>query len=373
MKRVWLLLLPALLVSGCADLGAPREPAPAPAPLLTREEIVALLDEARRIRARNDFPVARLSVRQALGAAQRSHWNDLATDADLLLGDIFVQEGLPRQAVEAFARAYDLSRSTGDRPRGIRALNALANVLLDVGDWERAFEASAQALRLARSTGDVQAQATALNNVGESHRFAGRQQAALDAYKEALVLARQAGMAREQAVILENMASTARRQGQLEAAAGYYTEALAVAHQTGDAENIANLLNALTAVRLAQQRPADALALARDAADFGRRENLGRPLVTAVQNAGLAAWGTGDREAARRSLTEAAQLASAMDDQPLLAYAEWHLGRLALETGDRAAALRALDQALKLFRGLRLADEAVKVEAELRALREKQP
>lgn len=373
MRRLVLLSLAAALGAGCTAFTPQPESAPSPGPALTREEIVALLDEARRIRARNDFPMARASVRQALGAAQRSHWSDLATDADLLLGDIFVQEGLPRQAVEAFARAYDLSRRTGDRPRGIRALNALANVLLDVGNWERAFEASAQALKLARSTGDVRAQATALNNVGESHRFAGRQQAALDAYKEALVLARQAGMAREQAVILENMASTARRQGQLEAAAGYYTEALTAARQAGNPESVANLLNALTAVRLAQQRPADALALARDAADLGRRESLGRPLVTAVQYAGLAAWGMGDREAARRSLTEAAQLASTMDDQPLLAYAEWHLGRLAHETGDRAAALQALDQALKLFRGLRLTDEAVKVEAELRALREKQP
>jgi tetratricopeptide (TPR) repeat protein len=372
-RRLLLFALIAALSAGCARFAREPEPAAPAGPLLTRDEITALLDEARRTRAKGDFPLARASVRQALGAAQRSQWNDLVADADFLLGEIFVQEGLPRQAVDAFARTYDLSRRAGDRARGVRSLNALANVLLDVGDYDRAFEASAQALRLARSLGDLRAQTTALNNVGETHRFSGRDQAAMDAYTEALVLARQAGTARDQAAILENMASTARRRGQMEAAAGYFTEALAAARQTGNPENVANLLNALTAVRLAQHRPQDALALARDAAEFARRQSLHRPLVTAVQNQGLAAWGMGDRETARRSLTEAVQLASAMDDRPLLAYAQWHLGHLALESGDQPGAAQALDQALKLFRGLHLDDEAHKVESELRALQENRP
>jgi tetratricopeptide (TPR) repeat protein len=371
--RTCFLLLILALGSGCAATAPTSEPAPPPGPILAREEIVALLDEARRTRAKGDFPLARASVRQALGAARQSQWNDLATEAHFLLGEIFVQERLPRQAADAFARAYDLSRQAGDRARGVRALNALANVLLDVGDTEHAFEASAEALKLARSLGDLRAQTTALNNVGETHRLSGRHEAAMDAYKEALALARRAGTPRDQAAILENMASTARRQGQAEAAAGYYADALAAARQTGNAEGVLNLLNALTAVRLAQQRPAEALPLARDAAELGRRQNLSRPLVTAVQNEGLAAWGMGDREAARRSLAEAVRLASAMDDRPLLAYAQWHLGRLARETGDRSGAAQALDQALKLFRALRLADEALKVEVELRAVQENRP
>lgn len=310
--RTCFLLLILALGSGCAAITPTSKPAPPPGPILAREEIVALLDEARRTRAKGDFPLARASVRQALGAAQQSQWNDLATEAHFLLGEIFVQERLPRQAADAFARAYDLSRRAGDRARGVRALNALANVLLDVGDTHHAFEASAEALKLARSLGDLRAQTTALNNVGETHRLSGRHEATMDAYKEALALAHRAGTARDQAAILENMASTARRQGQAEAAAGYYADALAAARQTGNAESVLNLLNALTAVRLA----------------------------------------------------------SAMDDRPLLAYAQWHLGRLALETGDRPGAVQALDQALKLFRALRLADEALKVESELRAIQE---
>jgi len=371
--RASALVLILALGSGCAALAPKPEPSPPQGPVLAREEIVALLDEARGRRAKRDFPLARASVRQALAAAQRSHWNDLAADADFLLGEIFVQEGLPRQAADAFVHAYDLSRRSGDRPRGVRSLNALANVLLDIGDYDRAFEVSAESLKLARSLGDLRAQALALNNVGETHRFSGRYEAAMDAYKEALSLARRAGTPRDAAVILENMASTARRQGQMEAAAGYYADALAAARQTGNAEGVLNLLNALTAVRLAQQRPAEALPLARDAAELGRRHNLSRPLVTAIQNEGLAAWGMGDREAARRSLAEAVRLASAMDDRPLLAYAQWHLGRLAREMGDRSGAAQALDQALKLFRALRLADEALKVEVELRAVQENRP
>lgn len=373
MKRGPLLLVSALLVAGCAGVGAPLEPTPAPGPLLTREEVGTLLDEARRTRAKGDFPMARASVRQALAGAQRSRWNDLATDAHFLLGEIFRQEGLPRQAADAFVRAYDLSRRGGDRARGVRSLNALANTLLDLGDYDRAFEVSAEALKLARSIGDLRAQTIALNNVGETHRLSGRYEAAMDAYTEALSLARRAGTPQDAAVILENMASTARRQGQMEAAAGYYAEALAIARQTGNAESALNLMNALAAVRLAQHRPAEALPLARDAAELGRQQNLRRPLVVAIQNEGLAAWGMGDREAARRSLAEAVRLASAMDDRPLLAYAQWHLGRLALESGDQAGATEALGQAQKLFRALHFDDETRKVESELRALQEKRP
>ena len=371
MKGVSLLLVSALLVAGCARLGAPIEPTPAP--ILTREEAGTLLDEARRTRAKGDFPMARASVRQALAGAQRSRWNDLATDAHFLLGEIFSQEGLPRQAADAFVHAYDLSRQAGDRARGVRSLNALANTLLDLGDYDRAFQASAEALKLARGLGDLRAQSRALNNVGETHRLSGRYQAAMDAYKEALSLARQAGTPRDATVILENMASTARRQGQMEAAAGYYAEALAIARQTGNAESALNLMNALTAVRLAQHRPQEALGLARDAAELGRQQNLRRPLITAVQNEGLAAWALGDWKAARRSLAEAVRLASTIDERLPLGYAQWHLGRLALETGDHAGAAEILERALKVFRDLHLDDEARKVESELRALQEKRP
>ncbi|MBI4587954.1 MAG: tetratricopeptide repeat protein [Candidatus Rokubacteria bacterium] len=371
--RTFALGLLLALGSGCAGLPPRLEPASDPGGSLEREQVVALLDEARRTRARGDLPLARYSVHQAITGAQRSHRNDLAADAHFLLGEIFAQEGLARQAAEAFVQAYALSRRAGDRARGVRSLNALANILLDLGDHDRAFEASAQALRLARSLGDLRAQSTALNNVGETHRFSGRYGAAMDAYTEALSLARRAGTSRDVAVILENMASTARRQGQLEAAGGHYGEALTLARQSGTPESVANILNTLSAIRLAQQRPGDAWLLAREAADLGRLQNLNRPLAGAYQNEGLAAWGMGHREAARRALAEAVRLAAEMDDRPVLAYAQWHLGRLMLDMGDRPAAILALDQALKLFRSLHLADESGKVETELRAMRGDQP
>lgn len=366
-------LLVTALAAGCIARAPKPRSEPAAGPVLQREQVVVLLNETLRAQAKGDLPSATGSARRALAGARGGNWSDLAADAHFLLGEIFGQEGLPRQSAEAFAQAYNASRRTNDRQRGVRALNALANVLLDVGDYDRAFEASSQALRLARSTGDLRAQSTALNNVGETHRFGGRYAAAMDSYKEALTLAQRAGTFQDVLVILENMASTARRQGQLQEAAERYDEALALARRSGTPDQVANLLNSLTGVRLVQQRPADAWLLAREAVDLARSENLKRPLPRAIQNEGLAAWAIGDRDTARRSLTEAAQLAEEMDERQILAYSQWHLGRLALESGDRDGALAALDQALKLFRALRLAEETRRVEAELRAAKGDQP
>jgi len=373
LRAFGLALLAASLAAGCIARAPKPRSEGAAGPVLEREKVVALLNEALRAQAKGDLPSATGSARRALAGARGGNWSDLAADAHFLLGEIFGQESLPRQSAEAFAQAYEGSRRANDRPRGIRALNALANVLLDVGDYDRAFEASSQALRLARSTGDLRGQSTALNNVGETHRFGGRYAAAMDAYKEALTLAQRAGTSQDVLVILENMASTSRRQGQLEEAAERYDEALALARRSGTPEQVANLLNTFTGVRLVQQRPADAWLLAREAVDLSRSENLKRPLPRAIQNEGLAAWAMGDRETARRALTEAARLAGEMDDRQVLAYSQWHLGRLALESGDRDSALAALDQALRLFRGLRLAEESRRVEAEFRAAKGDQP
>ena len=373
LRAFGLALLAASLAAGCIARAPKPRSEGAAGPVLEREKVVALLNEALRAQAKGDLPSATGSARRALAGARGGNWSDLAADAHFLLGEIFGQESLPRQSAEAFAQAYEGSRRANDRPRGIRALNALANVLLDVGDYDRAFEASSQALRLARSTGDLRGQSTALNNVGETHRFGGRYAAAMDAYKEALTLAQRAGTSQDVLVILENMASTSRRQGQLEEAAERYDEALALARRSGTPEQVANLLNTFTGVRLVQQRPADAWLLAREAVDLSRSENLKRPLPRAIQNEGLAAWAMGDRETARRALTEAARLAGEMDDRQVLAYSQWHLGRLALESGDRDGALEALDQALKLFRALRLAEESRRVEAEFRAAKGDQP
>ena len=373
MRRFLLILFVAALAAGCIARAPKPRSEPAAGPVLEREQVVTLLNEALRAQAKGDLPSATGSARRALAGARSSGWNDLAADSHFLLGEIFGQESLPRQSAEAFAQAYEGSRRANDRPRGIRALNALANVLLDVGDYDRAFEASSQALRLARSTGDLRGQSTALNNVGETHRFGGRNAAAMDSYKEALTLAQRAGTSQDVLVILENMASTSRRQGQLEEAAERYDEALALARRSGTPEQVANLLNTFTGVRLVQQRPADAWLLAREAVDLSRGENLKRPLPRAIQNEGLAAWAMGDRETARRALTEAARLAGEMDDRQVLAYSQWHLGRLALESGDRDGALAALDQALRLFRGLHLAEESRRVEAEFRAAKGDQP
>lgn len=371
MRRLLVVLVAAALAAGCAGRAARREAAAGPG--LAREEVGALLDGARRLGARGDLPLAAGSARRALAGAEGSGWADLAADAHFLLGDLFWRQDLALEAGGAFLKAYEASRRARDRQRGLRALNALTNILLDLAEFERASATAAEAVMLARGLGDARAESTALNNAGEAHRLAGRYGAAMEAYAAALSLAQRAGASRDAAVILENMAATARRQGRMDEAATHYAEALALARRAADAASEVALLTALSAIRLSQRRSEDAWLLAREAADLGERENLRRHLPGAVQNEALAAWAMGDRTAARRRLGEAVRLAREVDDRRALAYAQWHLGRLNREMGDGAAARRALEEALGAFRGLHLAGEARQVEAELRAVRGEEP
>ncbi|PYM83635.1 MAG: hypothetical protein DME09_10325 [Candidatus Rokuibacteriota bacterium] len=213
---------PALLAASLLGLAACTAPPRAGAPALvaaqttiSHEQAVGALSDARQLVERHDYAAARARVTSVLGDADRWEWFDVVADGQFLLGELADRLRTPREAADAYARAYDGARKLGDLERGVRALNALTNALLDAGAWDKAREAAGAASRLAARRGDPRAEATAENNLAEVDRIAGRFAEARQGYERALRLAHQAGDRAAEAAILLNLGVTERRAGRL--------------------------------------------------------------------------------------------------------------------------------------------------------------
>ena len=213
---------PALLAASLLGLAACTAPPRAGAPALvaaqttiSHEQAVGALSDARQLVERHDYAAARARATSVLGDADRWEWFDVVADGQFLLGELADRLRTPREAADAYARAYDGARKLGDLERGVRALNALTNALLDAGAWDKAREAAGAASRLAARRGDPRAEATAENNLAEVDRIAGRFAQARQGYERALRLAHQAGDRAAEAAILLNLGVTERRAGRL--------------------------------------------------------------------------------------------------------------------------------------------------------------
>jgi tetratricopeptide (TPR) repeat protein len=229
--------LVAVSLLGLTACARPRAEAPALAEsqtTITHEQAVDVLKRARQLVERHDYEQAHAQVTTVLGDAERWDWLDVLADGQFLLGEVADRERKPRDAADAYARAYDASRKQGDLERGVRVLNALTNALLDAGAWGKAHDAAVEASQLAARQGDLPAQATAENNLAEADRLAGRLPEARQGYERALQLARQAGDGAAAASILLNLGVTERQAGRLEEARTRFVEAQRLARALAD-------------------------------------------------------------------------------------------------------------------------------------------
>ncbi len=225
------LVLLAACAAPPARIGAPL---PETRTAITQEQGVAALAAARQLIAVHEYARARAQIAPVVTEAERWGWLDVAADAHFLLGETFDRERRPRDAADAYARAYDASRRLDDRARGLQTLNALTNALLDAGAHRKAGEAAAEAYRLAVRDNDVAAQATAENNLAEANRLAGDLAAAREGYERALALARRADDRAAMASILLNLGVAERRAGRLTEARARFAEARDLARSLDD-------------------------------------------------------------------------------------------------------------------------------------------
>lgn len=142
-----------------ADSCCPQDPA-------TRAALDETLGEAEFLL--NDYALALEHLRRA-----QSTWAQLKeplfeAEAHGWLGACLVQQGRYQDGFEALHAAQRSFEALGKKPRAARALNYLAVIHEELGDYHRAFEVYREALECAVADGDADMQGRVLANHGEA-------------------------------------------------------------------------------------------------------------------------------------------------------------------------------------------------------------
>ena len=236
-------------------------------------------------------------------------------------------------------RAIAIAEEIGSPSAEAFAWMILAEGLEQYGAYTRADEAARRGLAIAREIEHREWTLAVLGPIGRVLRARGDRAGGLAAHQEMLAIAREVGSALWTVEALANVSLDHLILGDLDAARAASDEAL----RLGGQYQKGNLNAWLTQISLLllDGRPADALAVARDARELCAEFRARLPEFWRLEGDALAALGQlPEAEAAYQS---ALAIARAVDAAPVLWQAAQALGRLLTRTGraDEAAALLA--------------------------------
>lgn len=368
-------------------LGARREQA-----LTLDARAVLWLRQGQRARARLAYGLsARLWAALGAGAHEASALNDRPWDPSVpghlartraaleraialrrRLGDAYgVAESennlglLERQAerleaaFRAFTRALAAAQQADSAYLIAQASNSLAGVHQSRGDYAAALAGYELALATFQRLAERRPQVRALCNLALLSLNRGAPESALERYEQALALARagQGGPERDEegeALALNGLGAARRALGNLDEARAAYDEALALRRRLG--RRTGNTLNELAALELQSGNLAGALARAREAVIWQRREGSAGGELNAHLRLGRALLFGGAMQDARREFARALQAARRLASLSLEAEALHGRGVAAARANDPAAARVDLGLALERRRQLDLQD-----------------
>jgi len=127
----------------------------------------------------------------------------------------------------------------------LTALKALADPLVQKGDYAEALRISQLAIRIAERVGDRVGLGDALNNLGGVYNRQNRTAQALDCFQKSLVIFEEASDKKGKAHSLHNIGRTYYNQRRFELAVEYYEKSLALSEEVGDRSLTARILNHL--------------------------------------------------------------------------------------------------------------------------------
>jgi len=187
--------------------------------------------------------------------------DDLANLAAALnnLATIYQQQGNFTQALDYFERASALFEQVGDSADIALALNNIGLIYQAQGEAAQALLYYERALALIEQVGNPAGIAAVLNNIGTIYISQGEIVQALRRFERALILDKQVGNLTEKAITLNNIGESYRYMEKLEQALPYYEQALEINKQVGNLAEIATVLNNIGLVYHSQGEVAQAL------------------------------------------------------------------------------------------------------------------
>jgi DNA-binding SARP family transcriptional activator/tetratricopeptide (TPR) repeat protein len=229
--------------------------------------------------------------------------------------------------------AAESASKTGDRLGEAWALNQLGYALASLRDPE-AFAHLERALAVRQEFGDKLGEAQTALALGEHFRGRGAGEDALRYMRRAATLLEPMGATSLRSVALNNLGEVYRGLGELDAAAECYLQALEIGREIGGhAEGHA--LNNLGVVYMRQHRLDEAIPKLEEAVSRHRASGDRGGEAWALMNLGTAQAETGNRPAARASLTEALRIFKQIRNQEQATETSALLASLSAEDGQR--------------------------------------
>ena len=223
------------------------------------------------------------------------------------------ERGHPDEAVAQYEAALAIEREIGSQRDEAITLCNLADLLGGQGHIDRARATFAAALVLMRELGDRDTEAITLQQLGEFELGQGLVDEALQTVRTGLELARVIGNRRVHGHALRSLGGALLERGEYDEARSALEQALAIARAASNRRIEANCLAGLGDLAFRQSRHGEAAGLLGEA-EATLRELDDRPLLADLLcTRGLVDLSRTDRTAAQAALSEAEQIAGAMN------------------------------------------------------------
>lgn len=229
------------------------------------------------------------------------------------LGPYWLSSNLLREGAERLRNSLDAaSDKAADHARFVCLL---ASFVLSLEGPEPSRQLASQALATSRASGDEIGEAHSLNALGRAAYVGGDTAAASDYFVAAAVVADRCGDAYRATAARGSIAAMAASDGRFDEAAALFSAVISEARAHGFLSLAAISLGNLGDTYIDAAQPKRAIEPFRDALAIFRASGRARDLAWILGGLGSALAETGDEEAGRQALIEAADLALSLDSE----------------------------------------------------------
>jgi tetratricopeptide (TPR) repeat protein len=341
----WLKMMPEVRQEGVAGLIAPHLEHAG----LTEEAGHAYLQVATEERQRMRTTMALRYIEKALPLIAPE---DMLHQIDALheYGALLTVLGRYQEAEAAFIKMARLAWTTGARAKGGAALNCIARIYQEQGDYAKALSQLQRALPLFSAVDDQKGVASVLDDIAQVHRHQGNLDAAFSAAQGALDIRVHEKDLRGQALSLTTMGYIMLDRGDFSTARSHFDQALALRASIGDYEGAVETQLALGRLAFYQGNIEDAELVFQDALENAREMASHRLQCSILNHLGETWTNLNKLDDAKAALLDAKSLAEKINDRHTLANITCNLGLLALKQGRKLEAEDTLKKALELAR-----------------------
>ncbi|MCP4656011.1 MAG: protein kinase [bacterium] len=309
-----------------------------------------LIAEAEAAESYSNFERARAAGTAAIAKGEAHGSRLLIASGRLFEGLALVRLGQHREGAAALDSARELFAAAGDRIGEAHAINRIANVAYEAGDFPEARRIFLQALELSREVGNQRAQAMAVNNIASTLLMEGELAAARPYLEETLTLGQQLDDQRIHWGAQVSLAGLALRRGDLTAARTAGHEGIAIARASNDRYGIYTGLNALGEAALMAGEIDTAAKHLREGLEWAQRLGDRHNMASILRVLGNLAMVTADLDGARQRHESALELLEELGGRVEAAENRVARALISVEEGRPDAYLDEVEASIAFFR-----------------------